>query len=231
MKGKLYGIGVGPGDPGLITIKAVRVMKKCDVIAVPEPAGGERTAFNIIESYVQGKELLECAFAMSGDMEKRRAARRIVADKIMEQLADGRDVGFITLGDSTIYSTYMYIHRIISAEGYDTEIIPGISSFQAAAAAFGVALCEKDEPLVVLPVKCCETTEELLDYPGNKVIMKSGENLKRVLEVLKERGYGNRTKIASRVAMAGQKLYDNIEAYEQSPETGYFTVAIVKEKQ
>jgi len=230
MKGRLFGIGVGPGDPELLTLKAVNAIQKCGVIAVPESGSGERAAFSIVERYLGGKELLECRFAMEKDMAKRKEARQIAADGIIQFLDKCEDVGFITLGDPTTYSTYMYVHEIITAKGYAAEIIPGITSFAAAAAAMGVALCENNEPLTIIPAKHREDIDELLDYPGSKVIMKSGGNLANVLKRLKERGYGDRTKIACRVTMDGQRLYDSIEEYENSPEPGYFTVVVTKNK-
>lgn len=230
MKGKLYGIGTGPGDPELLTIKAVNAIQKCGVIAVPKNGNGERTAFSIIEKYLNGKELLECCFAMEKDTAKRKEARQIAAADIIQFLENGKDVGFVTLGDPTTYSTYMYMHEIIVKKGFNAEIIPGITSYTSAAAALGISLCEGGETLTIIPAGHSENIDELLDYPGNKVIMKSGGNLECVLEKLKERGYGDRTKIAYRATMNGQRLYTSIEDYEKSPETGYFTVAIVKEK-
>jgi len=230
MKGKLYGIGAGPGDPELLTIKAVNAIQKCGVIAAPKAGSFDGTALSIIEKYLSGKELLECRFSMDRDIEKRKEARIIAAKRIMEFLDNGKDVGFITLGDPTTYSTYMYVHEIIVAKGFDAEIIPGITSYTAAAAALGVALCEGEKILTVVPAGHSESIDELLDYPGNKVIMKSGENLTNVLNKLRERGYGERTKIACCVTMNGQRLYASIDEYERSPETGYFTLAIVGEE-
>jgi precorrin-2/cobalt-factor-2 C20-methyltransferase len=228
MKGKLYGIGTGPGDPELLTIKAVNTVQKCDVIAVPVIGSGERTAFTIIEKYLAGKELLECRFAVEHDIAKRRDARQLVAANIMKFLDEGKDVGFITLGDPTTYSTYMYIHEIIAGQGIDAEIIPGITSY--AAAAFGIALCEGSETLTIIPASYdVDNIDELLDRSGNKVIMKSSENLAQVLEKIKQRPYGQ-TKIASRCTMEGQRLFNSIDDFEKSPEGGYFTIAIVKEK-
>jgi len=229
-KGKLFGIGTGPGDPELLTIKAVKAIEKCGVIAVPKTGEGERTAFSIIEKYLEGKELLECRFSMEKDIKKRTEARQASAESIIGILDQGRDVGFITLGDPVTYSTYMYIHEIITARGYDAEIIPGITSFSAAAAALGTALCEGNEALTIIPAGCGEETGGFLDSPGNKVIMKSGGSLPDVLNELKKRGYGGRTKIAYRATMDGQRLYRSIEEFERSPEEGYFTIAIVKEK-
>ena len=229
MKGKLFGIGTGPGDPELLTIKAVNTLQKCDVIAVPKTGNGERIAFAIIEQYLDDKELLECRFTMEKDMEKREDARRVAAADIARFLDDGKNVGFITLGDPTTYSTYMYVHEIIVSQGFDAEIIPGVTSYSAAAAAHGIALCEGGETLMLIPAGHNENIDDLLEYPGNKVIMKSGENLVRVLEKLKELGYENRTRIAYRVTMDGQRLHSDIEDYEKSGEAGYFTTVIVKE--
>ncbi|MDR0314034.1 MAG: precorrin-2 C(20)-methyltransferase [Treponema sp.] len=230
MKGKLYGIGAGPGDPELLTIKAVNTIQKCDVIAVPITGNGERTAFCIIEKYLAEKELLECRFAMEHNMAKRREARQRAASDIMRFLDDGKNVGFVTLGDPATYSTYMYVHQIIVSQGVDAEIIPGITSYAAAAAAFGVALCEGSETLTIIPASYDANIDELLSRPGNKVIMKSGGNLTQVLEKLKQCSYGERTKIACRCTMDGQRLFNSIDDYEKSPESGYFTIAIVKEK-
>lgn len=229
MKGKLYGIGVGPGDPELLTFKAVKTIETCDVIAVPQSGEGDRVAFAIVAQYLNGKKLLDCGFAMKNDMAKRQQARQIAADQIIQLLDAGQNVGFITLGDPTTYSTYMYIHEIIVDKGYDAAIIPGVTSFAAAAAALGIALCEGDETLTIIPARHSDNIDELLDLPGNKVIMKSGENLTRVLAKLKERGQSESTHIAYRVTMEGQQLYANIAEYEKATETGYFTVAIAKE--
>ena len=228
MKGKLYGIGTGPGDPELLTIKAVKTIHKCGVIAVPETGNGERTAFSIIKEYAAGKELLECRFAMEHDMAKRREARQSAADGVARILNGGVDVGFITLGDPTTYSTYMYVHEIIVSRGFEAEIIPGVTSYAAAAAALGVALCKGGETLTLIAGHDKEL-DGLLRQPGNKVIMKSGAGFTRVLGKLKEHGYAERTSLVCRAAMDGQRLYRSIEDYENLPEADYFTIAIVKE--
>ena len=227
MNGKLYGIGAGPGDPELLTLKAINTIQKCSVIAVPETGSGEQAALAIVEKHLDGKELLSCRFSMERDVAKRREARQAAAAHIMQFLRDGKDVGFVTLGDPTTYSTYMYVHEIIVGKGFDAEIIPGVTSYTAAAAALGMALCTGEETLTIIGRS--KNMDELLAIPGNKVIMKSGENLMLVLAQLKARGYGDRTKIVCRATMDGQRLYDSIEAYEQSPEAGYFALAIVKE--
>jgi len=230
-KGKLYGISTGPGDPELVTIKAVKALEACDVIAAPNSGSGEGVALAIVEQYIRDKEVLTCYFSMDRDIEKRKEARLVAAESIIGFLDKGKDVGFVTLGDATTYSTYMYVHEIVAARGYATEIIPGITSFAAAAALFGTALCEGDKTLTIIPARHQENIDELLDYPGDKVIMKSGENLTHVLSKLKERGKGASTLISYRATMDGQQLYTSIEEFEQAPEAGYFTLALVKEEE
>ena len=229
MKGCLFGIGTGPGDPELLTIKAINTIEKCDVIAVPKTGDGDRAAFSIVKEYLRGKELVECGFSMAKDISIRKESRLRVADLIIEYLDMGKDVGFITLGDPTTYSTYMYLHEIITAKGYKAEIIPGITSYTAAAAQLGISLCEGDETLLVIPASQNERIDELLAQPGNKVIMKSGSALAEVLSKLKELGYGDKTRIACEATMETQRLYNNIEEYESAAEGGYFTLVIVKE--
>ena len=118
MKGKLYGIGTGPGDPELLTIKAVNTIKKCSVIAVPKTGNGDKTAFSIIEKYLAGKELIECEFTMEKDLAKRKEEHQKAAMQIIKFLDNGKDVGYATLGDPTTYSTYMYVHQIVKSKGY-----------------------------------------------------------------------------------------------------------------
>jgi len=231
MKGKLYGIGTGPGDPELLTLKAISTIQKCQIIAVPKTSHSERTAFSIIEEYLDGKELLDCRFAMDKDISKREEARQIVASRIIECLDCGKDVGFITLGDPTTYSTYMYVHKIVANKGYNAEIIPGITSYTAAASELGIALCEGNEILTLIPSGHEEPLNELLDNPGTKVLMKSGKNLSNVLKALKAKENTINVKIACRATMKNQRLYSSIEEYENSPEAGYFTLVIVKENE
>ncbi|MCL2632177.1 MAG: precorrin-2 C(20)-methyltransferase [Coriobacteriia bacterium] len=229
MIGKLYGIATGPGDPELLTIKAIKALGRADVIAIPAHSGEDRTALAIVQQYVQDKEVLECFFAMSRNVDERVAARKAAAQSIVRYLDAGKTVGFITLGDSTTYSTYMYVHEIVTELGYPAEIIPGVTSFAAAAAALGIALCIGDESLTVIPARHSQDISELLDIPGNKVIMKSSANLVSVLEELKRRGQNNNTYVVSRASMADQRLFRSIDNFLEDPETGYFTIAIVKE--
>ncbi len=229
MRGKLYGIGVGPGDPELLTIKAIKTIKDCHVIAVPSAQNNDRAAFYVVEEYLENKPLISCLFSMEKDEEKRKELRIKVADDICSLLEEGKSVGFITLGDPSIYSTYMYVHKIALKRGFETEIIPGITSFTAVAALLNDSLCEGDEILHIIPASHHEDIEELLELQGNKIIMKSGKSLNKVLEILDKKGLSHKTKIVERCGMEGQRVFNNIEEFEKAEGVGYFTIAIVKE--
>ena len=138
MKGKLYGIGVGPGDPELLTLKAKRILDEADIIAVPvKEAGEESTALEIIRPVVEleHKHLLEVIFRMAKDKEERKKCRAAACEQLTAELSRGRNIAMITLGDVSVYSTYMYVNQYVAEHGFETEIIPGIPSFCSGAAA------------------------------------------------------------------------------------------------
>ena len=128
-RGKLYGVGVGPGDPELLTRKAERIIRASAVLAGPDKGAGEKTALTIIGPLADGKERLDCSTPMVRDQAVLDAAYDAAAYAICEKLDQGKDVAFITLGDPTVYSTYIYIHRRVLSRGYEAEIIPGVPSF------------------------------------------------------------------------------------------------------
>ena len=175
MAGKLYGVGVGPGDPELLTLKALRLVKEAEVIALPGQVPEDTVAFKIVEgAYPElgKKELLAVPFPMSKDPEVLKSYHDAGADKVKAVLDQGKDVVFLTLGDPTVYSTYLYIHHRLVAQGYETEIVCGITSFCAVSARLNTGLVEKAEPLHVIPASY--QIEDALKLSGTKVLMKAG---------------------------------------------------------
>ena len=143
MKGILYGVGVGPGDPELLTAKAIRLLRECDAVAAPKSADGRQTALDIASPYIgQDKSILLFDMPMTHDRQARNASHDAAADALCALLDEGKTVVFLTLGDPTVYSTYWYVHKRVTARGYAAELVPGVPSFCAAAAAMGRALCE-----------------------------------------------------------------------------------------
>ena len=137
--GTLYGVSVGPGDPELMTVKAVRVIREADVVALPDAGGTELTAASIAGGLLQGKERLLCPTPMSRDRDAVRAAHEATADQICALLDGGKAVAYLCLGDISLYSSFSYVCDVVRGRGYATQVVPGVTSLSAAAATLGVA--------------------------------------------------------------------------------------------
>ena len=225
MRGMLYGVGVGPGDPELITRKAERVICQSAVLAVPDAGRGEKTALNIVGELAEGKQLLSCAAPMVRDHEALDAAYERNADLVCAALDEGKDVAFITLGDPTVYSTYLYLHKKVVARGYDAEIIPGVPSFCAVAARLGTALCEKSERLLIVPASHKDVTD-CLDLDANLVFMKAGKEIGALKETLDHHGLLDKASLVANCGMEGELVCPRFADLEEG--SGYFSVVLVK---
>ena len=225
-KGKLYGVSVGPGDPELLTLKAVRTITEADVVAIPDIGHKRRTAYAIAETYLEGKETLECSTPMTKDRSVVEDAYAKIADDICNLLDSGKDVAYLCLGDIGVYSTYIYIHDLVRARGYETEIIPGVTSFSAVAAKLGISLCEGPERLLVAPVMASDV-DEILDTPANKVFMKSGKAIHELKDKLAERGQLAGASMVANCGLPDEKVFPHFADIED--DTDYFSVVIVKD--
>lgn len=226
MKGKLYGVGVGPGDPKLMTYKAVETIQKCQVVAVPKSGNSEQVALNIAKEFIKNQILIDCYMPMIRDKEALRKQHEEVASELKGYLDKGQDIAFLTLGDPTIYSTYMYIHRLIKEMGYETEIIPGISSICSVAAALNDSLCEGSDCLHIIPASY-KGKEDYLDLEGTKVLMKTGKSMEKVKQHLKEKGLYERARAVECASMPNEKIHESLDTVEES---SYFSVIVVKER-
>ena len=222
-KGKLYGVGVGPGDPELLTLKTARLLRECSVVAMPGKEREKCFAYTIAKGAVpeiDEKEALMIDMPMTKDQEKRRLAYEIGAKQICEKLSEGKDVVFITLGDVTVYSTYCYLHKLASEKGFETEMVPGITSFCAAAAVLETSLCENDDELHVIPGTYKPT--EALDYSGVKVFMKN--NIKGTVEAAKAKGL--KVQMVENCGTKDQHVYRDTD--EIPYDAGYYSLLIIK---
>lgn len=224
--GKLYGVSVGPGDPELLTLKAVRVIREADVVAVPDIGRNRQTAYGIAREYLEGKRILNCPTPMSRDRQAALAAYRAIADEVCALLEAGEDVAYLTLGDATVYSSYLYVHDLVRERGYEAEIIPGVTSFCAAAARLGQALCEGSEQLHVVPVIGADL-DAALDLPGSKVFMKAGHELGVLRDALAKRGQLDHAALVANCGLPGERVHSRFP--DACPDAEYFSVVIVKE--
>ena len=232
MKGKLYGIGVGPGNPDLMTLRAKELLEKAQVIAYPvKKLGEEGVALNIISQRVdvKGKEVVELLFSMNPDDEVRKKCRAEAMEKICGLLDQGKDIAMVTLGDVAVYSTYMYIDRDIQARGYETEVVPGIPSFchGAALARLPLMIGEESVAVVSLAKRNNENAEKVLDAVDNLVIMKAFASIPAIVEMLNKRNIPlENATVMSNIGMEDEYL----GPLDPNREYGYFTTVLIKKK-
>jgi len=152
MLGKFYGLGVGPGDPELITMKAVTILKTVDIVAVPESSGEKGSvALDIARPYLkEGAEMLTLTFPMIRDIAAKQRIREENAQKVLATLQEGKSLAFLTLGDPMLYSTYIYLLENLVSLQIDIETIPGIYSFSAISNRLNLPLVKGDERLAVI---------------------------------------------------------------------------------
>lgn len=225
--GKLYGIGVGPGDPELMTMKAVRLLNECDVIAIPGKNPSESVAYNIAYGAcpeIEAKEKLYITTSMTKDFDALEIGYKESAEKIEKLLSEGKDVALLTLGDPTIYSTYIYIHRNVVNDGYNAEIISGVTSFCAVAAKMSNSLVDRNEELHIIPASY--QIEDSLKLAGTKVLMKAASKLGDVSEYIKNSDCD--AFMVENCGMENEKIYAD---KDELPEKGsYYSIIVVKDK-
>lgn len=224
-KGTAYGVGVGPGDPELMTLKACRLIRENEIMAVPGKVPQDAVAYKIAVAAVPelaDKTLIAIDMPMVKDRRILEESHRKAADTIEEYLDQGQNVIYLTLGDSTIYCTFSYIQHILDADGYETELVNGIPSFCAAAARLGISLTEWKEPLHVIPG--LHNTEGTLEWPGNYAIMKSASHMREVKEMLARSECD--VKAVENCSMETEKVYNSLD--EISDDAGYFSLIIAK---
>lgn len=218
MSGKIYAIGVGPGDPELLTLKAVKIIKNVDVIACPERSGKPGMAYRIAEQAVpkiSSKELLLLEFPMRKDELSR--AHEKAACHVISYLSEGKDVAFLTLGDPEFYSTFYYVADIIKDQGYEIEIISGITSFSAASARLKLPISLGDESVMITSGTYCE-------FDGTLVILKVGKRLKEIKEQVS--AAQKNAYLVENYGMPDERVYPELNSIPD--EAGYLSVMIVK---
>ncbi len=224
--GVLYGVGVGPGDPELMTLKAVRLIRENQVIAVPGIHPTDSVAYRIAVQSVPElaeKELVPLSLPMVRDRVMLHSAHRECAGLLQSYLDRGQNVVCLTLGDPTVYSTFSYLQRLLEEDGYPVQVVSGVPSFCAAAARLGVPLAEWDEPLHIFPA--AHTEQFRMEQNGNYVLMKCGSRMKNVKGYVKDSGRS--VYAVENCGMPDEKLCRSVS--EMPDEAGYFSLVIVKD--
>ncbi|HDS1818263.1 TPA: precorrin-2 C(20)-methyltransferase [Pseudomonas putida] len=233
-RGRLLGLGVGPGDPELITVKALRLLREAPVVGYFVAKGKRGNAFGIIEAHLQTEQtLLPLVYPVTTEaLPAPLSYEQVISDfydeasvQVAEHLDAGRDVAVICEGDPFFYGSYMYLHDRL-AQRYEAEVIPGVCSMLGGASVLGAPLVYRNQSLSVLSgVLPAEELKRRLADADAAVIMKLGRNFPKVREVLAELGLDGRALYVERATMANQKIVPLAEVDPQS--SPYFSLIIV----
>lgn len=227
-QGVLYGVSVGPGDPELLTLKAVRLIQECPVLAVPRTKGENTLALSIARQAadISGKQIVYTDFPMSRDRQVLEANYEKIAAQLAVYLKDGKNVAMLNIGDISIYSTFSYVARKAAQAGFPVRVCAGVPSFCDIAAKTGKPLVSGTQPLMVLPAGRGDL-EHYLPLEGTKVLMKSGGKLEKVRRYLADNGLENDALIASDCGLPGERFVQasDVAAEEKS---SYFTTVIIR---
>ncbi|RIV28113.1 precorrin-2 C(20)-methyltransferase [Alicyclobacillaceae bacterium I2511] len=231
--GSLYGVGVGPGDPELLTIKAYKVLRQCPVIAYPKRREGSKSyALEIVELYVDTteKEMLGLVFPMTKDPDVLAQQWQQTVDCLWEHLCLGQDVAFVTEGDPMLYSTFIHMSRLVQQCHPQVPIrsIPGVSSMNAAASAFGVPLADGNQTIAIVPATGdAEKTRRMLLDNDCVVFIKVAKVLDFMIPLLSDMGLLDKAMVGTRVTSKDEVLWRNVsDVY--GTEMNYLTLMVVK---
>lgn len=227
-KGTLYGVSVGPGDPELLTLKAVKILSRCGVVAAPQTESGQTLALDIAAGAVDlsAKTLVSLPFLMTRDKAAQQENHRAHAETLKTYLDRGEEIAMLNLGDVSVYSTFAYLMDILTAEGYTVEMLPGVTSFCAVAAALGTGLTTTNHPLHIIPAGGMDL-DEALALSGVKVLMKSASQLPAVMDRLAEKDLADKTMLVQNCGLPDEVVCRDIRGF--TPGASYFTTIIVKE--
>ena len=221
-RGIVYCIGVGPGDPELMTLKAVRLIRECEVIAAP---GEESVAYAIAAATVPEiaeKDHLSIPMPMTKDLAKINEAHRMAAALLEVYLDQGKNVAYLTLGDPTIYCSFSGIQRRLEEDRYTIELVNGIPSFCAAAARLNMPLVEWDELMHILPAG--HQPDVALDQTGTYVLMKAASQIETVKQRLRDSGRS--VSMVENCGMEGERIFHGADAIPD--DAGYYSTILVK---
>lgn len=212
MSSKLIGVGVGPGDPELVTVKGVNALRAAEVVVVPVMDTGERgRAEATVLHYVPEEKVLRVVFALNerSDHTRREAAWDAAGARVADLLARHATVAFATIGDPNVYSTFTYLAHTIGelVPGTVVESVPGITAMQDLAARSGAVLTEGTEPLTLVPVTAgAAVLKDALNGPGTVVAYKFGRQAREVAEALRDSGRIDTAVWGSALGLEGESI-------------------------
>lgn len=213
MSGIFYGIGVGPGDPELLTVKAINAIKAADVLIAPKTEKKEGSvALSIAKPYLRSDiEIVYQVFPMVKNFADSTDAWEANKKEILSLLEQGKNVAFLTLGDPMFYSTYIYVYRLLKDEDVKIVTIPGIPAFCAIGSQAGIPIVEGNDVLSIIPATASpEKIEKAIANCDNAVLMKVYKNFPEIADVLDKHDMAKNAVMLSRCGLPDEELIDDI---------------------
>lgn len=232
MLGTLYGLGVGPGDPELITVKAFRRLKESPVIAYPKKQRGSKSyAHKIIDVYLkpEEKEMLGLVFPMTKDADILEKKWTETVELVWEKLQQGKDVAFVTEGDPLLYSTFIHMMRLMQERHPEVpiEVVPGISSFNGAASRLGIALADGDDHIAIVPAReDYETMKKVIQENDCVIFIKVAKVIDVMLHVLRDLDLLHKASVVTKVTSEEEIIWNANEL--DGADLEYLTLMVVR---
>ncbi len=231
--GTLYGVGIGPGDPELITLKGARILSRCRRVFVPKA----RTAADSVALKIAGQhlrpdaEVTELVFPMTQDRARLSERWEESARRVAAALEAGEDACFLTLGDSLLYSTYIYLLRALKERVPDLNVVtvPGVTAFSAAAALTHFPIGERKEPVTIVPTaRDLDAVERAIETGGTVILMKVGKRLGYILDLLERVDAIDRAVFIAKAGQQGERIETDLRKLRgENPEAGYLSIILI----
>ena len=230
MSGTLYGVGVGPGDPELMTLKAVRILQQAPVLAYPAPLTGDSLARSIASPHIQaGKTEIAIRLPFSPDRGDSESRYDIASENLSAHLDAGRDVALLCLGDPLFYGTFAHVLARIAGR-FPVSVVPGVTSLAAASAAVAMPVAMGDESLAVVPATLDENAiASRIEAADCAAIVKIGRNLGKVRGVLARLGLADQARYIEFASTDTQRIRKLAEVSED--EAVYFAMVLLRKRE
>ena len=218
--GTFYGIGVGPGDPELLTVKAINALKKIDVLIAPKTEKkSDSVALSIARPYLKPSvEIIFQTFPMVRDFAAEKKIFEANTNEILKNLRGGKNVGFATLGDPMFYSTYIYIFKLLEPRGVKIITVAGVPAFLAIAAQIGRPLAYGNDILTIIPATAeLDAIKNFLDKADATVLMKVYKNFPEIVDALAARNLIDEAVLVSRCGLDDEKIITDVAAHKTEP--------------
>lgn len=229
-KAVFCGLGIGPGDPGLITVKAIDILTNADIICVPRSNNKEESiAYEIVKQYIKNSKIIDMPYSMAPEIQNRKTFWQKHAEQICNYMDQNMCVVFVTLGDPGLYSTFAYIANLVikMRPEYSVKIIPGVSSVNAASAVCGRSLVQAEQCLTIQPCSVVLNKPSEWWYSFDCVsVMKIGKKLPQLIARLQQLSLIDNAMLVTRAGFENQSIIYGNDLINCADDLGYLAILL-----